>query len=69
MELMLQGITKLYGPRAALQNVSLHVAPGIIAVMGPNGSGKTTLLRCLGSLVQPDQGLLWFNGCDYRKNV
>jgi len=69
MELMLQGITKLYGPRAALQNVFLHIAPGIIAVMGPNGSGKTTLLRCLGSLVQPDQGQLWFDGWDYRKNV
>lgn len=69
MELKIQGVTKYYGTRAALQNVSLDLTPGIIAVMGPNGSGKTTLLCCLASLVQPERGQLWFDGLDYHKNA
>jgi len=69
MELKIQGVTKYYGTRAALQNVTLGLMPGIIAVMGPNGSGKTTLLRCLASLVQPERGQLWFDGLDYRRNA
>lgn len=69
MELRIKGVTKYYGTQTALQNVTLDLTPGIIAIMGPNGSGKTTLLRCLASLVQPDRGQLWFDGFDYRKNV
>ena len=69
MELRIKGVTKYYGTQTALQNVTLDLTPGIIAIMGPNGSGKTTLLCCLASLVQPDRGQLWFDGFDYRKNV
>lgn len=69
MELKVQGLTKLYGAKTALQDITLDLKPGIIAVMGPNGSGKTTLLRCLASLARPDSGQLWFDGVDYRKNL
>lgn len=54
---------------AALQNVTLDLEPGTIALLGPNGSGKTTLLRCLATLTKPDRGQVWFDGYPYSKNL
>lgn len=51
------GITKRYGPRTALSDVSFSCAPGeLVAVIGPNGAGKTTLLSILAGLQAPDAG-------------
>ena len=42
----LQGLTRRYGERVALAEVSVSLEPGqTLAVLGPNGAGKTTLLR------------------------
>jgi ABC-2 type transport system ATP-binding protein len=57
------GVTKRFGHRAALSNVTLGVEPGQIhALLGPNGAGKTTLLRILSGLVTPDEGNVRLNG-------
>jgi len=51
------GLTKRYGERVALRDVSFAAAPGeLVAVIGPNGAGKTTLLSILAGIQRPDAG-------------
>lgn len=55
--LHVRSLTKSYGGRVVLTDVSLDVAAGeIVALLGPNGVGKTTLLRCLVGLEVADEG-------------
>jgi ABC-2 type transport system ATP-binding protein len=51
------GVSKAYGGRAALREVTFAVAPGeTVAVIGPNGAGKTTLLQILAGALAPTSG-------------
>src|SRR5438067_5485190 len=53
----LRGLTRRFGERAALRDVSVRVAPGAtLAVLGRNGAGKSTLLRILATLLRPHGG-------------
>jgi heme exporter protein A len=53
----LDGLTRRYGERVALQDVSLAVPAGAtLVVFGPNGAGKSTLLRVLATLLRPHGG-------------
>jgi heme exporter protein A len=55
--LVLRGLTRHYGERVALGNVSLTLHPGqTLLVLGANGAGKTTLLRVLATLLRPHAG-------------
>jgi len=55
--LRLRRVSVAYGPRRALQEVDLDVAPGeFLALTGPNGSGKATLLRAALGLIIPTGG-------------
>jgi ABC-2 type transport system ATP-binding protein len=52
-----RGLTKRYGGRAVVDDVSLQVRTGrICGFLGPNGSGKTTTIRMLCGLLTPDAG-------------
>ncbi len=55
--LEVDGLSKYFGERAALREVSLEVSRGeLLAVLGPNGAGKTTLLSILAGITRPDSG-------------
>ena len=53
----LTSVTKGYGDKLLIDDLSLSVPPGsIVGVIGPNGAGKTTLLRLITGQEQPDDG-------------
>jgi heme exporter protein A len=55
--LVLDGLTRRYGEREALSDLSLTLTAGqTLVVFGPNGAGKTTLLRILATLLRPHAG-------------
>jgi heme exporter protein A len=55
----LEGLTRRYGERVALDGVTLSVPEGsTLVVFGPNGAGKSTLLRVLATLLRPHSGLV-----------
>jgi ABC-2 type transport system ATP-binding protein len=52
-----ESLSKSYGARRALQDVSFSAAPGeLLAIIGPNGAGKTTLLQILAGALEPTTG-------------
>jgi ABC-2 type transport system ATP-binding protein len=56
-------ISKSYGARLALDNLSLAARPGEVAgLLGPNGAGKTTTLSILSTLMRPDRGRVLIAG-------
>lgn len=51
------GLTRRFGPRRVLADLSLHLAPGhCLLVLGANGAGKSTLLKLLAGLIRPHAG-------------
>lgn len=57
------GLTKSYGGKIALNNVSLNIGRGkIIGLLGPNGSGKTTLIKLLSGILTPTCGEMTISG-------
>ncbi|WP_085368466.1 ABC transporter ATP-binding protein [Leifsonia sp. NCR5] len=61
--LTIENLTKTYGSRTVLDNITLDVANGdSIAIMGRSGSGKSTLLNIIGLLEQQTSGTMTFRG-------
>jgi ABC-2 type transport system ATP-binding protein len=58
-----EGLSRTYGERLALDRVSFGVAPGeLFALLGPNGGGKTTLFKVLSTLLPPSGGTFRVDG-------
>jgi ABC-2 type transport system ATP-binding protein len=69
----LQTLTKRYGNKIALDDISLVFSPGIWGLLGPNGAGKSTMMNIMaGLLAQSSGNVLWKNtnidalGASYR---
>ncbi len=66
--IVVQNLTKQFGPVAAVQNLSFTVEPGsVTGFLGPNGAGKTTTLRMLLGLVTPTAGIGLINGRPFHQ--
>ncbi len=60
-------LTKTYGDKKAVDDLSLHIAPSeIYGFIGHNGAGKTTTLKCVAGILQFDEGEITINGCSVR---
>ena len=63
--LRVSALTRRYGARVAVEDVSLVVSPGeIVGLLGANGAGKTTLIRSAAGLLPPDAGTIEVRGVD-----
>ena len=59
----LEGITKSFGSIQVLKGIVLEINKGeIISIVGPSGAGKTTLLQIMGTLDEPDAGVVQIDG-------
>jgi phosphonate transport system ATP-binding protein len=58
-------VSKAFGDRRILDNVSFEVKPAeFVVLLGPSGCGKSTLFRCLTRLVEPDSGKIIIDGVE-----
>ncbi|WP_081736623.1 ABC transporter ATP-binding protein [Amycolatopsis orientalis] len=61
--LAVSGLTKRFGDRIAVDDVSFAIAPGeTYGLLGPNGAGKTTTIRLVCGLLRPDAGSIAIAG-------
>ena len=59
----IKNVTKTFGEKVALDNVSLDIPEGgIFGLLGPNGAGKTTLIRIINRITIPTSGEVYFQG-------
>ena len=64
MEITISHLTKRFGDKTALDDVSLVLDPGVHALLGPNGAGKSTLINILTDSIVRDKGEVLYN--DYE---
>lgn len=62
MELQLQHLRKQYGTKCAVDDVSIHLEPGVYGLLGANGAGKTTLMRMICGVLKPTSGSIRLDG-------
>ena len=64
-----EGVSKWFGAKVAVSDVSFEVGAGVTALLGPNGAGKSTMLRMLSGLAQPSRGTVRVLGRDPRADA
>lgn len=67
--LNIEHLTKTYGEKKAVDDLSLHIAPGeIYGFIGHNGAGKTTTIKACCGILQPDSGEVYIDGVSVKEN-
>lgn len=65
--LRIEHLTKTYGEKAAVDNLSLHIRPGeIYGFIGHNGAGKTTTIKSCCGILQFDEGEIFIDGANLK---
>lgn len=62
MEICISHLSKSYGKKQALREISLTIPSGMFGLLGRNGAGKTSLMRILATLQTPTKGSVTING-------
>ncbi|MCK9160308.1 MAG: ABC transporter ATP-binding protein [Bacteroidaceae bacterium] len=64
----LEGINKSFGSLMVLRGIDIEINKGeIVSIVGPSGAGKTTLLQIMGTLDEPDSGIVSYDGVVVNK--
>ena len=67
--LNIENLTKTYGEKKAVDDLSIHIAPGeIYGFIGHNGAGKTTTLKACAGILQFDKGEIFVDGVSMKKD-
>lgn len=76
MKLAIQNISKNYGKKQVLNDISFEMENGVYGLLGPNGAGKSTLIRILTGIMDANSGQLMvdgkprkFNDREYRSKL
>ena len=68
--IVVENVSKSFGKHKVLDQLNLEVKKGeIIGILGPNGAGKSTLINILSTILKPDDGMVYINGFNLRKNT
>ena len=67
MELRIEGLSKKFKDKAAVDQVSLTLTAGVWGLLGANGAGKTTLMRMIADIMAPTSGKILYDGQDIHK--
>lgn len=62
MELQMEHVSKQFKDKKAVDDVSLHITPGVWGLLGANGAGKTTLMRIIVGIMKPSGGQVLYDG-------
>ena len=69
MEIVINNLSKNYGKKSALKNVSVTIHSGMYGLLGRNGAGKTSLIRILATLSVPSSGEISMNGIPIKETT
>lgn len=69
MEIVINNLSKSYGKKSALENVSVTIHSGMYGLLGRNGAGKTSLMRILATLSVPSSGEISMNGIPIKETA
>ncbi len=66
--LVIEDVSKWFGQKVAVSEISCSIGPGVTGLLGPNGAGKTTLLRLLVGLLHPSEGRVLVEGVEPQRD-
>lgn len=66
--IIVKELSKWFGAKVAVSEVTISFGPGVTGLLGPNGAGKTTLMRVMAGLQRPSQGTVSVLGQDPRSH-